>query len=288
MRAATRSATRPPTTTVPREDTFDLSLVIPCFNEALRLQSSLVEVGHYLAAQPYASEIVLVDDGSSDRSFEVACELAAELPVPITVARYAPNRGKGHALKVAFELTCGGRILFCDADLSTPIEETARFMAALDDGAALAIGSRRMPGAQVDVHQPWLRERMGKVFTALARRLAADVSDTTCGFKAFQGDVGRALFELMRIDDWSFDAELLLLARLAGHRIYEVPVRWHDEADTKVKLLRAALESLFGLLRIRWNLLRGVYRSVERVGVRPEIRRFEPRRERERSRQASS
>jgi len=273
---------------MPIDETIDLSLVIPAFDESRRLQTSLPKMARYLADQPYTGEIVVVDDGSRDATFDTVCELAALLAVPLTAARYAPNRGKGHALKTGFELARGRRILFCDADLSTPIEETERLLAALDDGARVVIGSRKMAGASIEVHQPWLRRSMGKIFTALARRLAADVTDATCGFKAFRGDVGRDLFARARIDDWSFDAELLLLARLAGHRIHEVPVRWHDEADTKVRLLRDALRSLFGLLRIRWNLLRGTYRSMQPVDARLEIRRFEPSGAAESSQQACS
>jgi dolichyl-phosphate beta-glucosyltransferase len=270
------------------EASIDLSVVIPAFNESERLHVSLPAIGRYFAEQPFETEIVVVDDGSADRTFEAICDLAALLPVPVTAARYAPNHGKGHALKAGFELTRGRRILFCDADLSTPIDETERLLAVLDERTPVVIGSRKMAGASIEVHQPWIRESMGKVFTALARRLAADVSDTTCGFKAFDGDVGRDLFGRVRIGDWSFDAELLLLARLGGHRIHEVPVRWRDERDTKVRLFRDALQSLLGLMRIRLNVLRGSYRTAVPVRVPLEVRRFEPEDASVKSRQAYS
>jgi dolichyl-phosphate beta-glucosyltransferase len=270
------------------EESIDLSVVIPAFNESERLPLSLPAVARYFAEQPYATEIVLVDDGSPDATFATICDLASHLPLPVTAARYAPNQGKGHALKAGFELTRGRRVLFCDADLSTPIEETERLLAILDGGTPVVIGSRKMKGASIEVHQPWLRESMGKVFTALARRLAADVSDTTCGFKAFDGDVGRDLFGRGRIWDWSFDAEILLLARIGGHRIHEVPVRWHDERDTKVRLFRDAVQSLLGLMRIRLNLMQGRYRTAAPLRVPLEVRRFEPEDASVRSRQAYS
>jgi dolichyl-phosphate beta-glucosyltransferase len=270
------------------EESIDLSVVIPAFNESVRLRDSLPEIGRYFAEQPYETELVLVDDGSADPTFETICELATASPVRVTVARYAPNHGKGHALKAGFELTRGRRILFCDADLSTPIEETERLLDILDRGTPVVIGSRKMKGASIEVRQPWLRESMGKVFTMLARRLAADVSDTTCGFKAFDGDVGRDLFSRVRIGDWSFDAEVLLLARLGGHRIHEVPVRWHDERDSKVRLVRDAMQSLLGLARIRTNVMRGRYRTAVPVQVPLEVRRFEPEDASVKSRQAYS
>lgn len=270
------------------EELIDLSVVIPAFNESERLPLSLPVIARYFAEQPYETELVLVDDGSADRTFDTICDLAAMLPIPATVVRYAPNQGKGHALKVGFEQTRGRAILFCDADLSTPIDETERLLAVVDAGTPVVIGSRKMKGASIEVHQPWLRESMGKVFTLLARRLAADVSDTTCGFKLFDGDVGRDLFRRVRIGDWSFDAEVLLLARVGGHRIHEVPVRWRDERDTKVRLLSAAMQSLLGLMRIRLNLLRGRYRSAAPVRVPLEVRRFEPEDASVTSRQAYS
>ena len=266
----------------------DLSVVIPAFNESERLPRSLPEILRYFAEQPYDAEIVLVDDGSADGTFDAICELAALAPIPVTAARYAPNQGKGHALKAGFELSRGRRVLFCDADLSTPVEETERLLAVLEQGTPVVIGSRKMPGASIEVHQPWLRESMGKVFTALARRLAADVSDTTCGFKLFDGEVGRDLFARVRVFDWSFDAEVLLLARLGGHRIHEVPVRWHDERDTKVRLFRDAVQALLGLIRIRLNALRGRYRGAAPTRVPLEVRRFEPEDATVKSRQAYS
>lgn len=236
-----------------------LSVVIPAFDESTRLREPLRAVGEYLAAQAYPAEIVVVDDGSCDDTARVAREVAEKLRVPVEVVRYAENRGKGFALKVGFARARGERILFSDADLSTPIEECARLLEQLERGYDVAIGSRWLRGARVEVYQPWYRVLLGSIFTLLVRLLAAPVSDATCGFKAYRGDAGRALFARARVPGWSFDAEILCLARHLGLRIAEVPVAWRDVRGSKVSLSRDVLGSLLGLVQIRSNLLRGVY-----------------------------
>jgi len=236
-----------------------LSVVVPAYNEGARIPATLRAISDHFASAPFPVELIVVDDGSRDDTCAVVRAIAPQLSVPVTLLRYAPNRGKGHALKVGFAATKGDRILFSDADLSTPIDEADRFLAALDAGADVAIGSRKSARARIEVRQPWLRETLGKGFTWLVRRLAADVSDATCGFKAYRGDAGRALYARMRVFDWSFDAEMLLVGARLGLRLVEVPVRWRDQAGTKVDLRRDVLRSLQGLARIRVNALRGRY-----------------------------
>lgn len=236
-----------------------LSLVIPAFDEAPRIGASLHRIGDHLAAQAWPSEILVVDDGSRDGTFELVRGLASSLRVPLRALRCARNRGKGHALKVGVAEARGERVLFSDADLSTPIEECGKLLSALDAGSDAAIGSRKVEGAEITLHQPWLRQSLGKVFTWLVNRTLVEVSDVTCGFKAFRGEVARDLFSRLRIDAWSFDAELLYLCRQRGYALAEVPVRWHDEAGTRVRLRRDLVGSLAGLARIRWNAARGIY-----------------------------
>jgi dolichyl-phosphate beta-glucosyltransferase len=236
-----------------------LSIVIPAYNEARRLERSLRSIAGFLARLDHSRELVIVDDGSSDGTFEVIQSIGAALDLPVRGIRYEVNRGKGYALKVGFAHARGERILFADADLATPIEELSSLYVALEEGCDIAIGSRKMAGAEIRVHQPWVREQMGKVFTWLVRTFLADVSDATCGFKMFRGEVGRDLFSRLRVDDWAFDAELLFLARRRGYRIAEVPVSWEDQSGTKVRLLRDAWSSARGLLRIVWNQRRGLY-----------------------------
>jgi dolichyl-phosphate beta-glucosyltransferase len=244
-----------------------LSIVVPAWNEAKRIETTLRAISEHFAAHADACELIVVDDGSRDETAAVVRALAPALALPVTVLRYAPNRGKGFALKVGFAASRGARILFSDADLSTPIEEAAALLAALDAGADVAIGSRKQSRAQIEVRQPWLRETLGKGFTLLVRWLIADVSDATCGFKAYRGDAGRALFARMRVFDWSFDAEMLRVAALRGLRTTEVPVRWRDQAGTKVDLRRDVVRSLAGIARIRSHAAAGRYAEPLAVDV---------------------
>jgi dolichyl-phosphate beta-glucosyltransferase len=233
-------------------DPGSLSIVVPAYDEAARILATLRAISDHFAAHPAPIELIVVDDGSRDATSEVVRTAAPSLALPIRLLRYAPNRGKGFALKVGFAASRGARVLFSDADLSTPIEEADRLLAELDRSDT-AIGSRKRAQARVEVHQPWLRETLGKGFTFLVRALLADVSDATCGFKAYRGDAGRDVFSRLRIEDWSFDAEALLVGRLRGYSLAEVPVRWRDQTGTKVDLRRDVLRSLAGIVRIRWN-----------------------------------
>jgi dolichyl-phosphate beta-glucosyltransferase len=230
-----------------------LSLIVPAYNEARRIGRPLTEMGAFLARQPYSSEILVVDDGSCDGTSSVVSGIAPTLSVPLRLIRYPRNRGKGYALKVGFQAARGERLVFSDCDLSTPLDEMPRFLAALDENWDFAIGSRNAAGARITRHQPRYRENLGKVFTWLVRKLIADVSDATCGFKAFRRDVGKDLFARTRIDSWSFDAEVLLIARRRGYRLTEIPVRWEDREGSKVNLLRDILNSLIGIARMRAN-----------------------------------
>jgi len=242
-----------------------LSVVIPAFNESRRIPDSLRTIDAYLASQAGSAELIVVDDGSRDATQAVVRRVAADLRTPVRLLGYPDNRGKGFALKIGFAASRGERILFTDADLSTPIECADALLAALErpadlEGPAdLALGSRKMPGARLRTRQPFVRETLGKAFTLLARRIIADVSDVTCGFKAYRGDVGRDLFARSRIPDWSFDAEVLWIAKRRGYRWAEIPVEWADREGTKVRILKDAFRSALGLLQIRLHAAAGRY-----------------------------
>lgn len=247
-----------------------LSFIVPMYNESKRIAASLREIANFLAQQPYESEIVLVDDGSSDDTAAIVQEVAGTLDLPIRLLRYCPNRGKGFALKVGFEVARGEVLIFSDCDLSTPVEELPRFLTALED-ADIAIGTRKAPGADLARRQPRLREILGIVFTMIVRVLIASVSDATCGFKGFNRSVGKELFSLQRIEDWSFDAELLFNARRRGHRVVEIPVRWEDRDGTKVKLPRDIVVTLIGIVRIHVYDFLGYYEKPLPAGDFSEI-----------------
>ncbi len=230
-------------------------MVIPAFQEAGRIGVCVRRVSAYFRRRGRPFEVVVVDDGSTDGTASEARSAGR----PVRVIAYRPNRGKGYAVRRGVLAARGGRILFLDADLSTKPEEWPGLERRLDAGADLAIGSRKMRGARLLKRQPWWREKMGKVFTWLVRRSLVNVSDATCGFKAMTRQAGRALFSAQKLDDWSFDAEVLFLAKRAGLRVDEIPVRWKDNPRSKVRPVRDALRSLLGIVRVRLNALAGRY-----------------------------
>jgi dolichyl-phosphate beta-glucosyltransferase len=165
-----------------------------------------------------------------------------------------------------------------DADLSSPIDELDRFMPLLGDGAQVVIGSRRLGGAVIEVHQPLLRESMGRVFTLLTQLLIVRVSDATCGFKLFTREAAHEIFSRLTLDDWSFDAEALFVARKLGYEIREVPIAWRDSAGTKVHRGRDAVLAAIGLVRIRVNALLGRYHLRASARLQPARAGGEPER----------
>jgi dolichyl-phosphate beta-glucosyltransferase len=222
-----------------------VSVIIPAFNEAARLGPTLGEVERFLSARGESYEIVVVDDGSTDKTSEVARRFA------VTVLRQEPNAGKGAALRRGVLASRGDRVLLCDADLSTPIGELERLEARLAE-AELVVGSRGVADSRVAVRQPWYRETMGRIFNLLVRMLAVPgIRDTQCGFKLIRGDVARELFARLTVTRFAYDVELLWLARRAGYRVVEVGVEWHNSTDSRVHALRDSTRMLLDLLRLR-------------------------------------
>jgi dolichyl-phosphate beta-glucosyltransferase len=237
-----------------------LSVVIPMYNETKRIGNTVPRLLAYFATQPYRYEFVIVDDGSTDDTAALARKLFASTE-NVRVLEERPNKGKGSAVRTGMLAAKGKVVLFCDADLATPPSELDKFWRWLDDGYDVVIGSRKMAGANIVRHQPKWRENLGKVFTWLTNILATKgISDVTCGFKCFSHKAAQELFSRARLNDWSFDAEVLFIAQRLGYRIKEVPVTWHDQPGTKVRLLKDATRSIAGLAKIRLNAMRGRYK----------------------------
>jgi len=213
-----------------------LSVVVPAYNEERRIGYCIGRLAEYFRTRRKRFEIIVVNDGSTDGTPAVV-RAAARRVREARLVSYPINRGKGHALRRGILASRGVRVLFLDVDLSTRPEEWPKLEARLNRGADLAIGSRKMAGADLVQRQPLWRESMGKVFTWLVRRLLVRVSDVTCGFKAFQGPVARSLFAAQRIDGWSYDAEILYIAERRNLRIDEVPVVWKDNPNSKVRVI---------------------------------------------------
>jgi dolichyl-phosphate beta-glucosyltransferase len=233
-----------------------LSIVIPAFNEARRLPDSLAALRRWLGATTLRSEIVVVDDGSMDGTSEA---VQAAGGGTITLLRHEPNRGKGYAVRRGMLAATGERRLMTDADLSTPIEELPRLMRELDHGAEVAIGSRAVEGARIEVHQPVYREVLGRLFNRVVRLLLLPgLQDTQCGFKLFTARAAEEAFAPCRLDGYSFDVEALFIARRRGLQIAEVPVVWRNDEASRVSLGGGAA-AFADLLRIRVLAWRGVY-----------------------------
>lgn len=236
-----------------------LSIVIPAYNEEKRLPPTLGRIVEWCAAQSFASEIVVVDDGSGDGTRAAAAAALGSFPHTILV--HERNRGKGAGIRTGMTAARGEYVLFSDADLSTPIEEASRFLEEHLRGAPVVIGTRKSGSAQVTVRQKRLRESMGKVFTWLSNLLICPgVSDFTCGFKCFRADATEQIFSRALEDGWAYDTEVLFLARKLGFPIRELPVRWANDPSTRVRLLRDAVGSFLGLVRIRLRAVTGRYR----------------------------
>ena len=243
-----------------------LSIIVPAYNEFARIGPTLQEIIAYLNQQHEKSELLVVDDGSTDDTAAVAEATARDLGSATTrVIRYEPNRGKGYAVRLGLLEAKANVALFSDADLSTPITETPKLVDAIRSGECdLAFGSRALDRNLIGVHQPWRREQGGRVFNLIVR-LATGLPfwDTQCGFKAFRMSVCRPLIEAARIDRFGFDVELIYLAHLAKLRLCEIPVRWDHSVggalDSSGTYSRDSLRMINEVRRIRSAAAAGEY-----------------------------
>ncbi len=237
---------------------LNLSVIIPAYNEALRLPASLRQIVSFLRQQKFSSEVIVVDDGSQDQT----CELAASAleGFPHRILKNPGNRGKGYSVRSGMLAADGEYLLFSDADLSTPIEEVLPFLGHLQAGYDVVLGSRALDRSAVEVRQNFLRELMGKTFNRIAQLLTfKGIKDSQCGFKAFRREAGKDLFSRQKLEGFGFDVEIVYLAQRLGYKILEAPVIWRNSTQSKVRIFSDSLNMFLDLLRIRWShrLLKG-------------------------------
>ncbi len=240
-----------------------LSIVIPAFNEESRLGDSIGKILVYLKQENSDAELIVVDDGSSDKTFDVAQAACAEVPeIKTEVIRYETNRGKGFAVKTGLLAASGSVALFSDADLSTPIEELPKLIEPIEqDKYDVTFGSRALDRSLIGTHQPWRREQGGKVFNLIVKfSTGLPFWDTQCGFKAFNMQKFRPLLPLMQIDRFGFDVEFLFVADYHKLRLKEIPVRWNHCEGTTISVFRDSQRMFNEVRQIRRNAKKGVYR----------------------------
>ena len=230
--------------------TPEISIVIPAFNEALRLPTTLDLVQRYLATAGLTAEVIVVDDGSRDDTAEVVQRYVQRWPQLKLVAAER-NAGKGAAVRLGMAAARGRYRVFSDADLSVPIDDMEKLLPPLHAGAGVAIASRGLRDSQVELHQPWYRETMGKIFNRLVRIFVlGGVHDTQCGFKAFTAEVADRVFPVLQTRGFGFDVELLYRAQHAGYKIVEVPTRWINSPQSRVHPIRHSAAMFLELLAI--------------------------------------
>ena len=239
----------------------ELSIIIPSFNEELRLPATLEKIAAYIRDRRPNTEVIVVDDGSTDRTAAVA-ESSKDKIAELRVLRNGTNRGKGFSVRRGSLEARGDVILFTDADLSAPIEEAEKLLAAMES-YDVAIGSRAVDRGLIEVHESLFREFAGIVFNRIVRTILwLPFVDTQCGFKAFRRERCQIIFEQQTIERFGFDPELLYLARRNGLSIEEVPVRWAHSPATKVNMFRDSAMMFVDVFVIRSNALRGLYRKA--------------------------
>jgi dolichyl-phosphate beta-glucosyltransferase len=236
-----------------------LSVIIPAYNEEKRLPKTLEEINNYLRKQNFESEIIVVSDGSTDRTCEIVEKLKSQIPNLKLICEKI-NRGKGYGVKIGMLNAKGKYRLFTDADNSTPISEIEKFWPEFEKGADVVIASRDIKGAILNPPQTLFRRFVGEVFKYLRKIIVGlwEIQDTQCGFKCFKGEVAEKIFPKCKIERFAFDPEVLLIAKKMGFKIKEVPVYWKNDLRSKVKF-KSMVKMLIDLFKIRINLLKGKY-----------------------------
>ena len=232
------------------------SIVIPAHNEQNRLPGTLEQIFHFLEQQSFTSEVIVVENGSIDRTHEVAREFASRHPSLVVIQS---EKGKGAAVQRGMLAAKGQYRFMCDADLSMPVEEIEKFLPPALQNFDIAIASREAKGS-VRYHEPSYRHWGGRGINFLIQTLILPgLNDTQCGFKCFRAEVAEDIFKRQTLHGWSFDIELLYIARRHGYRIVEIPIHWYHFSDSKVSALRDAVRMITDIFRIHANARRGIY-----------------------------
>lgn len=239
-----------------------ISIIVPAFEEQDRLGDSVRTILRYIETEKLSAELIIVDDGSGDKTAETGETVCAEFPeIQTKIIRYEKNRGKGFAVKTGLLAAEADIAIFSDADLSTPIEELPKLVEPIQNGEFdLTFGSRALDRSLIGERQPWRREQGGKVFNLIVRTLTGlPFWDTQCGFKAFNMKKFRPLLDVMQIERFGFDVEFLFVANLHKLKLKEIPVRWNHDERTKVSVVRDSQRMFNEVREIRRNAKQGVY-----------------------------
>ncbi len=232
---------------------MQLSIVIPAYNEEKRIGTSLTKISGYLKKRYDDFEIIVVDDGSNDMTLNLLSEFSQKIPNFI-VLKNEINYGKGFSVKKGVLRSRGEIILFSDADMSTPIEEIDKLIGWLKKGYQMSIGSRALPESKIKRYSAWYRQFMGKAFNRIIRLiLNLDYQDTQCGFKCFKRDAAFEIFNSMKLNGFSFDVEILFIAKNLGIKVKEVPVCWYNSPESKVKIVRDSSKMLWDVIKLRFD-----------------------------------
>jgi len=240
-------------------DSHTYSIIIPAYNESQRIIASLDKIIAYAAEQDWGAEIIVVNDGSRDNTAELVREYAKKHPM-VKLIENPGNRGKGYTVRNGMMHAHGDILLFTDADLSSPIEESRKLFAAIDKGADVTFGSRWLQAELQTERQPLYRQVFGRIFNLLLRIiLGLKYKDTQCGFKAFTRKAAHQIFTRQMIDRWGFDPEILFLAEKYGFKVAEVPVEWAHDNRSKINPVTDGAKMFMEMLKVRWADVTGKY-----------------------------
>ena len=236
-----------------------LSVIVPAYNEEKRLLQTLKETDDYLKTQNYESEIIVVSDGSTDRTNEITKNLMAEIN-NLRLLEFPKKRGKGFGVRQGMIEAEGDYRLFTDADNSTSVDQVEKMLPYFNEGYDIVIGSRDIKGAILDPPQPWRRRFTGEAFKLVRKIIVGlwEIEDTQCGFKCFTKKAAGKIFPKCKIDRFSFDAEVLLIAKKLKYKIKEIPIVWKNDLASKVKF-KSMVKMALDLVKIKWNLISGKY-----------------------------